>query len=225
MNKDFTKPREFKLASAVLLAATLAACAQWPALSATYAHTGTFDQVMTITSPRFTSKQTDHLMFSGARYRLDSTDPDSHGDYSEIYDGQSDYYYAPGLSSALRLPAKGKVPPLTEQMQDRATQELTGARKTGETALNGFDCDVYTNLLPDGSKVTMYLSKDPQFPFIIKTQLNEVRQGVTQTTVIENVKVGAAVDDSQFTLPQGTKITDAPPAPAAAPADAPPASK
>ena len=174
---------------------------------------GQFDQVETVTTPLVSLKSTSHVTFKGDEFRIEGTDLSPDHNYAlndTIDDGQSYYLYYPDASTALRAPITEKPESTLDTLRDQTEAKLQGAAKTGETSVNGFDCDVYSQSLPGGSKVQLYQSKDPRFPYIVKTLLTNPGQGVTRTYEIQNVKLDAAVNDSLFTLPKGTKIVEQP---------------
>jgi len=172
---------------------------------------GEFDQISTVTMERVTLKTTDHVTFQGDRYRFESVDmDDGYTPYSDIYDGQSIYHFIPSLNTAMRFPLQTKPESTLDSLRDQTAQKIEGTAKTGETTVDGMDCDVYSRDLGSGSKVLLYLSKDPKFPYIVKTMLTVPAEGITRTNSIENVKLDVPVGADEFTLPTGTKIVERP---------------
>jgi hypothetical protein len=174
------------------------------------AKTGQFDEVATTITPRITLKTIQQVTFKGTRFRIDGADVSTYVPVEEIEDGDSDYQYIPSRHAALRQPLKSKPSTALDMLRDQTTQKLQGAQKTGEASINGFDCDVYTRDIGGGDKVTLYLSKDPQFPYVVKTILSMPAEGMTQSNSIENVKLDIPVSDDIFALPKGTKIVQPP---------------
>jgi len=180
-------------------------------LAATAPKTGEFDQVATISMPQVTMKTTDHVVFEGSRFRFESVDIDDNDTpYTDIYDGQSIYHYFPSEQTALRITPSDKPEDTLDSLRDQTAAKLQGSQKTGETTVNGFDCNVYTRDIGGGAKVTWYASKDPRFPYIVKMQMTNPSEGMTKTNSIENVKLDVTISSTEFTLPAGTKIVEKP---------------
>ena len=181
---------------------------------------GQFDQVATVVSPRLSLKTTDRVTFKGVRFRLESADPESAMSYEDIQDGESYYHYIPAEHAALRLNIKQKPSSPLDELRAQTDQKLAGTQKSGEATMNGFDCDVYVRDLGNGAKVTLYQSRDPRFPYIVKTMMSIPAEGVTRSNSIDNVKLDIPVSEDTFTLPKGTKIVEQPAAPGGASASA-----
>ncbi len=173
--------------------------------------TGEFDQISSITSPRYSMKLTDRVTFKGDRYRRESEDPEKFIEFDDIDDGQSFYRYVPSQSVALRIDVKEKQTGALEELKSQTSDMLDGADKTGDANVNGYDCTTYSRTLQGGAKVTMWLSKSAKFPFVLKTVYVDPNENVTRTTSIDNIKLDVPVDDDLFTLPKGTKIVQQPP--------------
>jgi hypothetical protein len=179
---------------------------------------GEFDQIQTIVTPRLTIKSVDHVTFKGIRYKMDSVDPQSFDPFQDIDDGQSYYHFVPAATSAARIVFKGKQPGALDELKAETDSKLQGMTKSGNAEVSGYSCNIYTKDLGGGASVTMYLSTDAQFPYIVKTTLKVPGKDLVQTNEIDNIKLGSLVDDATFLLPKGTKIIDQPPAqPAATP--------
>jgi len=175
---------------------------------------GEFDQVQTITSPRLTVKSVDHVTFKGKRYTMQSVDAQSFEPYTDLADGQSYYHFVPAANEAMRLIINSKQQGALDELKQQTTDKIQGMTKTGSLTYDGYACDSYAKDLGDGAKVTMVLSTNPEFPFIVKTTLTVPSKSLTQINEIANIKLNSPVDDSVFVLPKGTKIVDQPTNPA-----------
>jgi hypothetical protein len=170
---------------------------------------GEFDQVESVTMPGLTQTSTSHVTFQGDRYRFQSVDiDDNYTPYDDIVDGQSYYHYIPAEHTAVRLLLKQKPESTLDSLRDQTQQKLDGMTKTGRTAVNGFDCDVYTRDLGSGSKVVLYRATDPKFPYIVKTVFTVPSESLTRSNSIENVKLNMVLGATEFILPTGTKIIE-----------------
>jgi hypothetical protein len=172
---------------------------------------GTWTIVSTIVSPHATYKSTDQFTFKGKRFRLETSDPSNYYSFDLIDDGQSYYQYDPIQKAALRQTSTTAPPAPLDTLKQETAEKLNGATKTDSSTAEGFACDVYSaEPLGQGTSVTLYLSKDPRFPYIVKSVLVIPQEGITRTNEITDVQLDLPVGDNEFTLPQNTKIVTAP---------------
>ena len=190
-----------------------------PSQAASAPKSGEYDQVETIVTPRVTMRTSSRLTFKGNKFRIEATSPQDFVPYIDIVDGQSLYHYVPLAKEAARndLP-KSSLSPI-EVLQQETQHILQTATKTGQTAVGDINCISYTLTFPDGGKGTFYQDTDPKFPFFIKEVIVHPERQMTDTTTFENIKLDTPVADTEFTLPTGTKIDQAPPPSAAASGD------
>lgn len=197
-----------KIASLALGAAALAA----PALAAPLPSSGQFDEVSTVSSDLLTVKVTKTITFKGDNFRIDSKRMNFER-YSRIQDGGAEYSYLPDEQTAMRALAKDKPPSLPSQLQSQTSDIVHAGTKSGTETVLGFACDIYSQPSPDGGDTTVkvWVSKDPRFPFVVKTLSVNHKQGVTDTEEVQNVHVNTPISDTAFALPKDTKVVDAPP--------------
>lgn len=155
-----------------------------------------------------TISNTARYTFKQSKVREDRTDLNLE-DFSIIQDGANYYKYYPDHHQALHANSPADNSTLPTQMKDQTTQLLKNAVKTGTELLDGFDCDVYTRNTPDKKvKMKLWVSRDPRFPFIIKSTELDTDQGITKTFEVKNVQLNVAIPDSEFTLPKGTQFEE-----------------
>lgn len=156
-------------------------------------------------------KITKTITFKGANYRIDSTRIDMIP-YSRILDDGTLYSYLPGEQTAMKATAPQKEPSLPDQLLAQKQQVIQGATKSGTDTIAGFTCDIYAAHMPagDDSTVHVWVSRDPRFPFIVKTVSVNQKQGVTDTEQITDVRLNTPISDTAFVLPKDTKVVDAP---------------
>ena len=202
-----------RIVRAFIFALTLTALCAMPLLkadAATLPTSGTFDEVTTITANHLTVKMVKSVTFKGANYRMDSTMLDL-TPYSRIMDNNTMYSYLPNQQTAMRKVSTEKEVGLPEQLWAQKNAFLQGATKGGLDTVSGFPCDIYSK--PQSSSdvsFRVWISRDPRFPFVVKTETIDHKQGVTQIQVVENIKLNTPVSDSVFALPKSTKLVDAP---------------
>lgn len=182
-----------------------------PAASAALPKSGQFDEVSTISASRLTVKITKTVTFKGNNYRIDSRRIDLIP-YSRILDNGTIYSYLPDEQAAMRMPAADQEPSLPDQLLAQKEQVEHDGTRSGADTVDGFACEIYSQPAPSGEDATIrvWVSKDPRFPFIVKTLSIDHKQGVTDTEEIANVKLNAPISDTVFALPKDTKIMDAP---------------
>ena len=195
----------FVAASFVGLVALVAA-SHAPAAAAAVPQSGQFDEISTIVAPRLTVKITKTVTFKGANYRIDMIP------YSRILAGGTLYSYLPDEQTAMRATAPTKEPSLPDQLLAQKEQVVQGATKTGSDTVGGFECDIYAPHMQagDDSTVHVWVSRDPRFPFIVKTVSVNQKQGVTDTEEITEDRLNTPISDTIFALPKDTKVVDAP---------------
>ena len=217
-NSNFLNRRMANVAGCALLLSA-SALALTPSNAASGPKSGMYDQVETIVTPRVTMKTSSRLTFKGNKFRIEATSPQDFVPYIDIVDGQSLYHFVPLAKEAARndLP-KASLSPI-EVLQQETQRILQTAVKTGQTAVGDINCIAYTLTFPDGGKGTFYQDTDPKFPFFIKEVIVHPERQMTDTTTFENIKLDVPVADTEFTLPTGTKIDQAPPPSAAASGD------
>lgn len=189
----------------------LVACSLAAGAAAALPTSGQFDEVSTIIGPRVTIKITKTVTFKGNNYRLDSQQPDM-VQYSRIMDNGTIYSYLPDEQTAMRMPAAGEDQSLPSELLAQKDKIVHDGTKSGTDTVSGFPCDIYTAPLPAsaGATVRIWVSKDPRFPFIVKTQTVQHKDDVTDTEEITNVRLNTPISDAIFALPKDTKVVDAP---------------
>ena len=122
-----------------------------------------------------------------------------------IIDGNTMYSYMPSQNMAIKLINKSS--PETEVLSNYvAYLESLNARIVGSQRVGRYDCDIYEFIDPRLNMTSkVWLWKGKEFPVKVETK---VQDGVI-TTIMEDIKIGIGIDDSEFMLPAGVKILDA----------------
>jgi outer membrane lipoprotein-sorting protein len=179
--------------------------------AATLPDSGQFDETTTITATRLTVKIVKSITFKGNNYRIDSTRIDL-VPYSRIKDNGTTYSYLPDEQTAMRQVDADKGVSLPSELLAQKNQFITGATKSGKETVAGFLCDIYAEPPQSDNNVSVkiWVSEDPKFPFVIKTQTTHHKEGITDTEEIGNVRLNALITEAAFALPKNTKVMDAP---------------
>jgi outer membrane lipoprotein-sorting protein len=197
----------------VCVAATLlGAISTARVVAATLPASGQFDATSTISAPHVTVKISQSITFKGDNFRIDSGRPIDLIPFSRIRNNGTVYSYLPNDQTAMREPSANKTESLQADLLAQKNQFVTGATKSGKDTVAGFPCDVYMEPAQENGNVTMkvWVSADPKFPFVMKTEEVHHKEGVTETLEISNVRLSSLISDTVFALPKDTKVVDAP---------------
>lgn len=114
--------------------------------------------------------------------------------------------YMPAQNRAFKM--KNQMGRSMEVLSDYAAYlESLDAKIVGSENVGSYNCDIYEFVDPRvNMKSKVWLWKTKQFP--VKVEM-ETPQGAI-TTIMKNIKVGIAIDDSEFMLPPGVEIVETP---------------
>jgi outer membrane lipoprotein-sorting protein len=167
-----------------------------------YAFTASYEQ--TTTGPGMESQQVSVVKIKDDKVRMEMDSSQGRG--IAIIDGDTMYSYNPADNVAVKLnsPKSADMKVLSNYVK---YLESINAKVVGSARLGPYNCDIYEFVDPRinmPSKVWIW--KAHNFP--VKVEMDT--PSGTMTTIMKNVKVGIPIDDSEFRLPAGVKIMDAP---------------
>ena len=172
---------------------------------------GQFDQVRTISVPRLSFRDVQSISFKGSSIRVDTADPSSYVPVTQIETPDAMYIYTPAAEEAEKIPITEKQPPLLERMNADTKSNLQGATKTGSGVFEGYNCDIYQTTANHGDEVVeIWVSKDPKFPFKLKTIATDKSLNKVTTIILQNISLNVPLDDNLFEIPDNVKIVSAP---------------
>lgn len=164
------------------------------------AFTASYEQ--TVSGAGLPEPQTSVIKIKDGRMKMEADS--TKGKVISIIDGKTVYSYFPSENKAVKFVVQGT--PKMEALSNYAAYlksldaEIIGSERIGE-----YDCDIYVCTDPKTQATSkIWLWKEKEFP--VKVEAN-VSDGVV-TTIIENLKIGIDIDDSEFTLPPGVQIQE-----------------
>lgn len=164
------------------------------------AFTASYEQ--TTSGPGIEKPQTRAVKIKDNKVRMDMDLPQGRG--MAIIDSDNMYLYNPAEKVAVKLKTP-KSADLGVLSNYASYLKSLNAKIVGSETVGPYDCDIYEFMDPYinvPSKI--WLWKAHEFP--VKVEI-KTPNGVT-TTIMDNVKVGIPIDDSEFVLPAGVDIKE-----------------
>ena|GEM_PF-4110627 len=180
------------------------------AQAAPFATAGQFDQVTTIVAPKMRLQFVQSVKFKDGDIRLDKTDLAQVIPVTQIETPSTIYFYSSVAGTGEKSAVTEKMLPLLERMDSDTKSKLKGASKVGTETFEGYSCDLYkTTDSASREQVEFWVSKDPAFPFTIKTVATDKLLDKVTTVELENIGLNVKLDDSLFQVPASIKIVPA----------------
>ncbi|MBL7071803.1 MAG: hypothetical protein ISS26_06515 [Candidatus Omnitrophica bacterium] len=173
------------------------------ALSAqAWAFSASYDQAVSVTG--ISKPQISSVIIKDDKMKMDADSPK--GRVVSIMDGKTIYSYIPAENKAVKFVVQSTPKIDTLSRYGHYLREI-GAVVIGSERIGEYDCDIYEFKDPkNDTKTKAWLWKEKDFPIKVE---NNVPDGIV-TTIIKNLKIGIHIDDSEFMLPEGVKITEMP---------------
>ncbi len=170
--------------------------------SQAYAFTASYEQTTSGAMSPAIHKRTVKIKDSKIRMEMDTPE----GKTIAIIEEDTMYSYLPSDNTAIKMqnPFSAELAVLSDY---KAYLESLEAKLVGSENIGSYDCDIYEFIDPRinlPSKVWLWKSKN----FPVKVEMKTMDGPITM--VMENVKVGIPIDDSEFTLPKGVEIMTGP---------------
>jgi hypothetical protein len=173
-----------------------------------FSTSGQFDQVTTITAPRVQLKFVQTIRFKDGNIRVDKTDLSQFIPLTQIETVDTFYLYSMLSGTGEKSTIAEKLPPLLERMDSDTKSKLIGATKTGSETYDGYNCDTYSTSEDNGDvRIEFWVSKDPKFPFTLKTVATDKTLSKVTTVNLDNIDLNVELEDSLFEVPANIKLS------------------
>jgi len=185
---------------------------------------GQFDQVTTVTAPRFMLRYVQSVSFKGRNIRVDKTDLRQLIPLTQIETPGTMDLYSTVSGTGEESPIANNLPPLLDRMATDTKSKLSGATMSGKGTFEGYKCDIYKTTTGNGAEqIELWVNEDPKFPFTLKTIATDQALNKVTVVTLENIVLNEKLDDSFFQVPATIKIAPPSAAPQSGSADSTPA--